>query len=448
MSQITKLQSYIALFLVSAFAFEGAVCQVDGSQRYRTPSEIKSLQDSLKAYDEEIELLQHFLEASTVDPSFVQYARVKSWILNNPVLRDSLFYTLLQADSSLQSEAGADAEILSTPSNDLLQVRFGTAIFKGMTLQRALDRSTDRSLYRKIADSYRYSKDIELRDPAFRFDTPIQPELLTYSHLLEHFNPILPAGLPEQSRGTLELSVDRLAVRIGPTWGGEIRLGMDEINHPFWANGTIEVLATYKRNRFGIIFPFGPGRSNVMLYDPFLFRARRLTGARGFLGEFDYGPVGGSFSINRFSREDLSTATDPNRFWFIGGMVNFYYSFGVALDPSNRLRAKVGIGAHRVGESGLIQNPADPASDYVSLGQWNYFVSPYVKIEYLNGEATERYRAALQFYNLTVMLYGSMEIVPRILSLEVKYVWPLGNVLKNWEYPEFFLISPKLRIIL
>jgi hypothetical protein len=153
--------------------------QTPESRAHTAPSELQSLQDSINTCGEEIELMQHFLEASTVDPAFTQYTTVKSWVINNPVLRDSLFYALLQSDSSLQSETGADPEVMATPWDDLIQVRLGTAVFKGMTLKKALDKSADKTLYKKIAESYRYSKDVELRDPSFRLETPLQPELLS-----------------------------------------------------------------------------------------------------------------------------------------------------------------------------------------------------------------------------------------------------------------------------
>lgn len=409
-------------------------------------SGVRMLRDSLKAYDEELELLQHFLEASTVDPTFVQHTQIRSWVLNNPILRDSLFYTLLQSDSSLQSEAGADPEILATPWDDLIQVRFGTAVFKGMTLKKALDKSPDKTLYRKLAASYRYSRILELRDPTFRLETPIQAQLLMEESLLDHFNP---GGLPDVAghrQGVGELSIDRLSVRIGPTWGGEIRLGVDEINNPFWANGTVSLLATYRRARFGIVLPLGGGKHNLEFFDPFLFRARRLTGARGFLGEIDLGSFGGMMSIRRFSANDLSAATNPNSFAFVAGIVNVYYSFGVGLNSSNFVRAKVGAGLHRVTPASVIVNSSDPTDLSVGLAQFTNVISPYVKVEYLNKDDAERFKIGLQFYNLTIMLTGSMDVIPGVLSLETKYVWPVGGRIEAWEYPEFFLLSPKLRV--
>jgi hypothetical protein len=413
----------------------------DGPRR-----EFSAIRDSIRSSDEELELLQHFLEASTVDLGVLQHSQVRAWILGNPVLRDSLFATLLLADSSIQSEAGADAEILATPQGDLVQVRFGTAVFKGMTLKRALDRSPDKSLYRKVASSARYSKDIELRDPSFRLETPLQPELLPVNQLLSIFDPEGPPDLSQRPQGILDLSIDQAVVHIGPKWGGELRLGADEINNPFWANASLAVLASIRRTKFGFVFPFAGGRENVPLFDPFLFRARRLSGGRGFMGQFDLGSLGGLLLITRFSEKDLNTVVNPNSFYYVSGILNLYYSFGVALDPGDDVRAKVGFGVHRVTHAGVVPVPGNPASTYVSQGELNNIVSPYLKVEYLNSGASDHVGASIQFYNLTLMFTGYMEIVPNLLGVELKYVWPLGGTLKEWEYPEFFLISPKIHL--
>jgi len=420
--------------------------QIAGSVAAGRQAETRPLRDSLQRVAEEVDLLQHFLEASTVDPSLLYHSRIRAWVLNNPVLKDSLFNALLQADSSLEAEAGSDAEILGTLQGDIVQVRFGTAVFKGVTLRRALARSQDASLYRRLAESHRYSRDVELRDPTFRFATPLQPELMTTQGLLRRFNPITGDDAVHPAAGSLDLSLDRLLVRIGPTWGGEIRLGADEMNNPFWANGTVAALAVHGRYRFGIVLPLGIGGSSFELFHPLLFRERRLAGTRGFLGEFDAGSVGGTFSITRFSSSDLSTAPDPHTFAFVSGRANIYYSFAVALDPDHLARAKIGVGVHRITPAGLIPVPGNPAEEYVGLGGHRNIVSPYLKIEYLRHEATESFRASLQYYDLALMLAGAMEIVPGVLGIEAKYVWPLQGTSEPWEYPEFFLISPTLHI--
>jgi hypothetical protein len=409
--------------------------------------QVQLLRDSIKVFGEQIDLLQHFLEASTVDPAFVQYTTIRSWVINNPTLRDSLFYALLQSDSSLQTEAGSDAEVLATRSGDLIQVRFGTAIFKGVTLKKALDNSVDKSLYEKVADSYLYSKDIELRDPSFRLETPLQPELLSPGAMLDGFYPDVAAIRRGPINGFIDMSIDRFTVKIGPRWGGEVRLGVDEINNPFWANGTVGLLATYKRFRFGLVLPVAMGTSDVDVFPPILFRARRLTGARGFIGDFDLGPFGGLFSVTRFSSDDLDKAPDPSQLYFVAGIVNLYYSFGVALDPANLVRAKVGLGVHRVTAASAVPDPNNPTTQYAQLGEITNLISPYIKIEYLDKNLPDRYKASVQFYNMTLMFTGALEIVRDVLSLEAKYVWPIGGDIHPWEYPEFFTISPVLRIV-
>jgi hypothetical protein len=96
--------------------------------------------------------------------------------------------------------------------------------------------------------------------------------------------------------------------------------------------------------------------------------------------------------------------------------------------------------------AGLIPVPGDPGREYVALGEHKNVISPYLKIEYLYHETSDALRASLQYYNLTLMLAGAVEIVPGILGIEAKYVWPLGGKLETWEYPEFFLLSPTLHI--
>src|SRR3990172_3192229 len=115
----------IAATFVSSVVTHGQ----DSRSTQRTDRSIlETLKDSLKTVNEDIRLLQHFLEASTTDPRIIQHGLTKSWIISNPELRDSLFYALVAVDSSVQSEAGADAEVLATEMNDLIEVRFGTAV--------------------------------------------------------------------------------------------------------------------------------------------------------------------------------------------------------------------------------------------------------------------------------------------------------------------------------
>jgi hypothetical protein len=434
----------ILSFLVALLFFHSPLFAQSGDER----GVLKVLKDSIRIYEDDLDLLQRFLEASTVDQRYFEHADVKEWVISNPVLRDSLFYALLSADSSLESEAGADAVVLATNANDLIEIRFGTAVFKGMTLQKAINRPADNALYRQVANSYRYSRDIELRDPTFKLNTPLQPELLPYTELLQFFNP---GALPEKGvahSGQATVSLYGLSVGVGSHWGGEIRLGVDEINNPFWANGTVALLAIYDRVHFGLVVPIAMGKSNSELFPPDLFRGRRFSGAWGVMADFDFGPVGGLFSVTRFSRGDIGVVTDPSSFDYIAGVAQVYYSFGLSFDPRNFVRAKVGGGIHRITHASFVQANPGPgiAEGYIALGKNSNLVGPFVKIEYLNRGDSENFRAALQFYNLTFLFTGGIYIIPDVLELEAKYVWPLGGPLRVWEIPGFLMVSPRIHV--
>jgi hypothetical protein len=52
---------------------------------------------------------------------------------------------------------------------------------------------------------------------------------------------------------------------------------------------------------------------------------------------------------------------------------------------------------------------------------------------------------SVQFYELTFLFTGNLEIVPNILSIEGKYVWPIAPDRQPWQNPEFFIVSPHIR---
>ena len=423
------------------------VCPGQGDSQTVERSAVQALRDSIKRYDEEITLLQHFLEASTVDRRALQHTGVKSWIISSPMLRDSLFFALMEADSSIQSEAGAEAQVLATASDDVIEIRFGTAVFKGMTLKRALQNSSDRDLYRKVVGSYRYSKDIELRDPDFILPTENESQLMPYDRLLDKFAPLTLASNPHPVNGRVDLSLFGAAFKVGPRWGGEIKLGYEEIGFPFWTAGNIAFLATYERFKFGFQIPLRAGRNSSTLFPPFVIKGRKLNGTRGILGEIDLGPFGAFLSVSRLTESDTDGLTDPNDFAYITGVLQMYYSFGLAFNSTNFVRVKVGGGIHRVVEARLEQRPSGTGVEQaIVAGDPQRFGSPLIKFEYVNKDVTEKFSAGLQYYNLTITLTGAMEILPNLLSLEMKYIWPITADYAKWQNSDFLLISPRLRL--
>jgi hypothetical protein len=232
-----------------------------------------------------------------------------------------------------------------------------------------------------------------------------------------------------------------VAFSIGPSWGGEVRIGNDEIGLPFWSSGKMAFLAAYKRIKFGFELPFHPGRNTSELVPPFTLRGRKLNGTRGILGEFDFGSVGGLLSITRLTSHDTHALTDPSGFYYITGMLQLYYSFGISLNPTDLVRLKLGLGVHRINKARLEFTPAEtiiprPHTD---------FVSPYLKFEYLNKGINDRFVASVQFYDLVLLLGGSVEIVPGVVSLEAKYAWQVAPNLREWQNPGFFIVSPRVQ---
>jgi hypothetical protein len=432
-------------WILLLFAAISCVWPAQGTSQTAERTPVQALRDSIKRYDEEITLLQHFLEASTVDRRALQHADVKSWIISSPMLRDSLFFALMEADSSIQSEAGAEAQVLATASDDIIEIRFGTAVFKGMTLRRALRNSSDPDLYRKVVGSYRYSKDIELRDPDFVLPTENESQLMPYDRLLDKFTPLTLASNPHPVNARVALSLFGAAFKVGPRWGGEIKLGYEEIGFPFWTAGTVAFLATYERFKFGFQLPLRAGRHSSTLFPPFVIKGRKLNGTRGILGEIDLGPFGAFLSVSRLTGNDTEGLTDPNDFAYITGVLQAYYSFGLAFNATNFVRVKVGGGIHRVVEARLEQRPTGMGvGQAIVAADPQRFGSPLIKFEYVNKDVTERFNASLQYYNLTLSLTGAMEILPNLLSLEAKYVWPITADYAKWQNPDFLLISPRL----
>jgi hypothetical protein len=407
-----------------------------------------ALRDSIRTENEQLSLFQHLLEASTVDQRYLRHAHVKSWTVGNPAVRDSLFYALAEVDSSILSEAGTEAIVLATYSNDLIEIRFGTTVFKGLVLKEALKHSADKNLYKKIIDSYEYSRDIELRDLAAKISTPIEPEMMTTDRTLQIFNPVLPNFTnPHPINGLAELSLNELVFKIGPMWGGELRIGNDMLNSPFWSAGTYAVLASYNRFKVGFLFPLGAGRSTAELISPFILWARKLDGARGMMGEFDLGPIGGFFALSRFNTSDVDLVTNPDKIFTIGAAAIGYYSFAVSLNATNMARAKAGFGVLRVDQGRVTPVTVKGVEDVLYESDQDSYYSPYVKFEYLNKDVTSRYEASIQFFDMTMLFSGSMEVVRNILYLDAKYVWPLGAQLRPWQNPGFFIISPKIHIV-
>jgi hypothetical protein len=403
-----------------------------------------TIEDSIRAYDREINSLQHALEGATIDWERLRHSGIRSWIVGDPSLRDSLFYALLAADSSLQSEAGAEALVLATPTDDLIEVRFGNAVFKGMTLQNAIKRSGNRTLYHDVVNSYRYSRDIEVRDPAYALETEYEPQLLNNDRLLTAFSPLNLSSYKEGTTFRADLSLSGIQFRAGQHWGGEFKLGNEEINFPFWTSGRMAFMASYDGVKLGFVLPFEGGLHESDAFPPFVIRSRRLTGARGIVGSADFGLFGGTFSVARLTKNDVSAVPDPAAFYHISTFAQAYFSFGVGLTHTTSVRVKVGGGLHQVKESTLGMTP--DGGNQINEVATNDFYSPYLKFEFLSETAGRDVRVSVQFYDISLMNSLYLEVVDNLLGLELMYMWPLAADRPEWQNPEFLILTPHIYV--
>jgi hypothetical protein len=407
----------------------------------------QSLKDSIEMTGDIVNLLQNILEASTVDRKLYLHSHVKSWVVSNPALRDSLFYALMATDSSMQSEAGSDAEILATEDNDLIEARFGTAVFKGIALKQAIAKSADKYLYQKVIESSNYSRDIEMRDSTFVLPTAFEAGLLLNDKLLDRFSFLRTRAGSDPEAGRVDFSAYGLSFRVGPVWGGEVRMGNDELGLPFWESGKTTFLAMYKQVKVGFELPTSIGRNNSEKF-VFPLRSRLLNGTRGFAGEFDFGTIGGYISSTRFVDNDVATLTDPRNFYYITDELLGYTSFGFSLTQTSWARVKVGVGYEQVREGTFARGGVDTTG--APLGNQSYELnqfdisSPYLSFEYLHEEGDEAYGCSLQYFNSSILTSIWLQIIPNYLRVEMKISKPILRSLRDWENEDFIMVSPRL----
>ena len=399
---------------------------------------IEAMQDSLSILGDQVSYMQTILEASTIDPKMYYHSQVKAWRITNPVLRDSLFYTLIAIDSSIQSESGTDAEVLATERNDLIEVKFGNSVFKGITLREALEKSSDKFLYRKIIASGGFSKDIELRDTNFTIPTPLKPELLTLDQMNDKF--IRQGNRPSTRLGMVDLSLYGLNFRLGPSWGTSIKMGNDELGLPFWSSGAAAIMATYKEFRVGFDIPFKGGRNGGDRFPLFTIRNRVLNGSRGLIGEFDIGNFGGKFSSTKLNNSDTGELTSFGPFYYVAQEMLGYYSFAFSLNKANYLRLKVGLSSYEVQQAHLT---VPSLNGVIVEDETHTFTSPYVKAEYIHDLPNERYGGSLQYVDANVLATAWLDIVPHTLSIEMKYSRIIARPIRDWELPDFVMLSPR-----
>jgi hypothetical protein len=280
-------------------------------------------------------------------------------------------------------------------------------------------------------------------------------------------------------------------------WGGDIvlksgfgfgaYLGNDYIGLPFWLPGNVSLAGVLKQENTSLILGFNSqlGEAGLTPFGSqtgggFRIKERKLEGTQGFnamiqqkLDVLDNPKSSGRLGIGGeiFSAFDpnLSTlslrANDPQYrtdyiqtspsapkkdslfYLSFSGHGWITYNFGEALKG---LYIQAGAGKHSVravtvGTKGSTAKPNDPGYSQLQFPKtYNYF-DPLVKVGYVHKDnAGEAWGVSVQYCS-TLLADGFVRIF-NWLNLEAKYSAIVGRDAEKWEWENFVIISPVLKL--
>lgn len=271
-------------------------------------------------------------------------------------------------------------------------------------------------------------------------------------------------------------------------FGIGVVLGNDYIGYPYWLPGNVSIQGIIHKEktdaRFGLNFPLGEaGITPFSISGGFNIKNRKLEGTQGFNAminqTLDVLPnnndaklgVGGEFfqaftpSINTLSQR-ASTDWQYKTIYHTGDLINgrpgpakdslFYlslsahgwvsYSFGGAV---RGLTVQLGAGTHRVnavtiGAKNVNLETQPGFFDVVQAKSFDQF-DPMIKVLY-NHSGTDGYDwgVSLQYCN-TLLADGFIQVFSW-LDIEAKYSVVVGRDPKKWEWKDFVMVSPVLRL--
>jgi len=234
-----------------------------------------------------------------------------------------------------------------------------------------------------------------------------------------------------------ELSVFQIVARPTNKYGGEFRIGDDELGFPFWTAGVYRVgISTQILKVFGQL-PLGTGKSHEVL------RTRLLDGALGGGIIFDTDNFGGRVSFGDITKKIGDNFINDNNVYYITVALQGYYTFTVPIRRllPGSLRIRVGGGYHQVVNSYV--DSGDPEKRLVVRERFHK-LSPYIRSDFVTVDST--LEASAQFYNTSLLFVVAYNITSW-LAFEAKFsVWDLIRNRDPWEQPNFFMISPKVRL--
>jgi hypothetical protein len=269
-------------------------------------------------------------------------------------------------------------------------------------------------------------------------------------------------------------------------FGIGVVLGNDYIGYPYWLPGNVAIQGIIHKEktdaRFGLNFQLGEaGITPFSISGGFNIKNRKLEGTQGFNAMINQTldvlannndaklGVGGEFfqafnpSINTLSGRASGPFDPQYRTTYKSGQVVglkkdslFYlslsthawvsYSFG---GGAKGLTVQVGAGTHRVnaitiGASNVLLEDQPGYFDIVQAKSFSQF-DPMVKVQYNHGGSDGYdWGVSLQYCN-TMLADGFIQVF-NWLDIEAKYSVVVGRDPKKWEWKDFVMVSPVLRL--
>jgi hypothetical protein len=404
--------------------------------------------DSLRVLRMQVDQLYNVLDK--VDRKDFDFTHMRAWWISDAVLEDTLrwVYTRMTQDSTLfggEIEGKAPFYVLATPPpyNDIVALYSGNNILKGRQLRSLLSAKPDGELYDRVVASWKFGQEIELIDKDFTIQNSYTLRQQSRSDsIYTLFNGYLVDGISHDSATVVSLRlVDRANIIFGNTWGAEVRIGDDDFGYPFWSSGNLAFLIIYKRAKIGVHVPFAGGRTPGKGLQDF-WTPRRMDGTYGLTGEFDFVNFGGSF-IFGLRRTDIDgTFVNPDSIVTIRNMAQAWYS-NIISDNANGhvLRYKIGAGFHQLGHDGYFRGGGATVLSLETTIPPSSYISPYIKLEYVNQQSAERFGASVQYYNKWILGGAWLEVIPNHVRLEVKVGAPVFHTHEYWEPTHFLTLN-------
>ena len=187
--------------------------------------------------------------------------------------------------------------------------------------------------------------------------------------------------------------------------------------------------------------PFSAGRSPSGTMADF-WTPRRLDGTYGITGEFDFVNFGGSAMIGLRRTDIEGSFVNPDSITTVRNFGQVWYS-NVISDNSNSnvLRYKIGVGFHQIGHDAIFKNGAGSPVSVETTEPPTSYLSPYIKLEYMNQQSAERFGASLQYYSEWMLGGAWLEIIPNRVRLEVRAGAPIFRKRYYYESTHFLTLN-------